>query len=181
MAQSEEERPEGADDIVILLQRAEPGAVDRDEVFAESGLTSDKARAAIAFLVEEGEISETKDGSLMSGDGEPEPDQDYETPPTDQLADALARNHAGDEAAAAAAAADSPAGQVRTTLTVTSTFNRAAGESDQAVLQKAQVIADEVGNALGMAFPKLDWRVEVSGVDAFDTRPLWPPPADEGG
>jgi hypothetical protein len=171
MAQSE--RPPAADEIEIFLQRAAPGAVEREEIVAETGMDTDDLRDGLAYLTEEGSIRETKDGFFQVADGD-------EPPAT-----------ASDEEDAAAptlADDDDPAGpaltgaQLRANFEVICTFGQDPGASDKAALLKTEAIRNEIGNALGAALPKLDFHVEVTAVDAFTARPLWPPPeTDEAG
>jgi hypothetical protein len=63
---------------------------------------------------------------------------------------------------------------------LTCSFGRRPGESDDANVVKAQMLAEEFGNAVAAAFPKLDFHIELLGVDSFDNpRPLFPLPDDQ--
>jgi hypothetical protein len=169
-------RPEAADEILIVLTRAAPGAVERDEILAEVGLGSDEIRDGLEYLEKEGEITETQSGSFKYQEEGSRPAAEPHEP-GDRIAAALGANHAD---------ADEPPGpaldaHVRSTFEVVCSFRRVAGEGDEVALQKSQAISIEIGNALAMAYPRLEWHVELAGVEAYDKpRSLWPP-SDEGG
>lgn len=164
-----------ADEIEILLQRAAPGSIEKAEVVSETGLGTDEVRAGVAHLEEQGRARETDYGELTwagDGDNPASDDDDSALIRENDLTGRLADLHA-----------DGPAlsGQVRSTFEIVCSFGRAPGDSDNSAILKTQAIAEEIGNALGAAMPRLDFHVDVRRVDTFDSpRTLWPvAPADE--
>ena len=166
MADIPTERPPAADEVELLLQRAAPGEVEKEELISETGLPNDELREAIDWLREHGNLEDTENGYRLpegsaSGEApadehEPEHEPEHEEEPGPALT-----------------------AHVRSHFEVVCSFGRKPGETDDASLAKSQTIAAEIGNALSMALPKLDFHVSVLRVDAFDSpRPLFP--ADEG-
>lgn len=169
-------RPEAADEILIVLTRAAPGAVERDEILAEVGLGTDQVRDGLAHLENEGEIEETASGAFKFVE-EGAHSKPNAGEPGDAIERVLGAGLTDDQEP------DGPAldAHIRSTFEVVCSFRRVSGESDDVALQKSQAIAVEIGNALAMALPRLEWHVEISGVEAYDKpRSLWPP-SDEGG
>lgn len=175
MAESDGGRPDSADEILIVLTRAAPGSVERAEILSEVGLGTDAVRAGLSFLEEEGEVIETAEGDYKYVDKDEKPSA--ATEPSDRVASALGAGLTDDE---------EPPGpaldaHIRSTFEVTCSFARAGSENDSVALEKSRAISVEIGNALAMAFPRLEWHVEIAGVEAYDKpRSLWPP-SDESG
>lgn len=172
MTQTPTERPDSADEIEVLLQRAAPGALEKGELVDQVGLNTDELREGLAWLEAEGQVKYTEEGDFdgyvwveegeapaAAGEEESESEADDDDDPR---------------------AAPGPAldAHVRARFVVVASFS--ASSSDDGSIRKAQALADEIGNALGMAFPKLALHVDVEAVEAFDNpRPLWPAPPDQ--
>ena len=170
MTQTPTERPDSADEIEVLLQRAAPGALEKGELVDQVGLTTDELREGLGWLEAQGQVKYTEDGDfdgyvwVEEGAAPREPDA-----PADEEEDD------DDPRAAPGPALDA---HVRARFQVVASFS--GSSSDDASIRKAQVLADEIGNALAIAFPKLALHVDVEAVEAFDNpRALWPQPADE--
>lgn len=171
-----DDRPESADEILIVLQRVAPGAVERDEILAEVGLGTDEVRAGLAYLEKEGEIAETQSGSFKWVEEGSQPTT--EPGGTAEVERVLGGGLADDDQELPGPALDA---HIRSSFEVVCSFRRNAGESDEVALQKSQAIAVEIGNTLSMTLPRLEWHVEIAGVEAYDKpRSLWPP-SDESG
>lgn len=167
-----EVRPESADEILIVLTRASPGAVEKDEILAEVGMSTDEVRDGLAYLEAEGEIEETRSGAFKFME------QGSAAAEAASGADRVSAALGGDDDEAPGQALDA---HVRSTFEVACSFRRQHGEGDDVALQKTQAISIEIGNALAAAFPRLEWHVEIAGVEAYDKpRSLWPP-SDESG
>jgi hypothetical protein len=165
------ERPPGADAVEIILQRAALGEVEKAELVEEAGLATDDLREAIDWLEEQGQLVVTDTGYRSAGGDDEPTGPEAAHPSEDEPLEPVPEQEAPGPAMTA---------HVRSHFEVVCSFGRSPGESDGAAVKKAQAIANEIGNALSAAMPRLDFHVEVSGVDAFDSpRSLWPPEDEE--
>jgi hypothetical protein len=164
------ERPDLTDEVVVVLQRVHPGEMEKGELIEETGLTDSDLREVISYLEETGELDPKADGYRWNDRSEPADIPGLADPDNEDLEESLQPS----DAQAAAGRAE----QARTELTVLASFTKGPGMSDKALVTKAQQVATEVGNVLAAAMPQVDFHVEVSSVEAFTPRPIWPPPTE---
>lgn len=155
------ERPPGADEVEIILQRAAPGEVEKGELVEEAGLAADELRASIEWLREHEGLEETDSGYRLGADEASakraeDPAPDFHPKPATTAGPALAAH-------------------VRSHFEVVCSFPTVSDERDDVAVAKAQAISTEIGNVLAAAMPHLSFHVNVSRVDAYDDpRTLFP-------
>lgn len=162
--------PPFADEVLVILQRAHPAEVEKEELLDQCGSSVDELREALDFLKEQGELDPEADEYRWL-----DPDATAKPPPA--AAPEAEADEAEKESSVAGPALDAHA---RTHLAVVATFGHGPRDSDDAAARKSQAIAEEVGNALAVALPKIGFHVEVVRVEAFDSpRVIYPPPEEE--
>lgn len=151
-------RHELADQVVVLLQRAHPGELTKEDLESQSGLGSKELRAVLDSLSEEGELdllAENYRWRDPSGGDAPPPDESE--PESD----------APEDDAPLAADFTVASGRARLVLEVAGSFEPAQDDDADAARQ-AQAIAEQVQNLLGTALAPFGGTVKVRRLEVFD-------------
>lgn len=153
-------RPELADQVAVILQRAHPNELSKEELVEQAGLSTTDLRTCLDALRQGGELDESGDGyrwvdpaGELTGGGDEElvPDKaaDGEQPLATELVDDSGRTN-------------------RFVLEVTGNFKPARGATDEANVRQAAAIAEEIQNVLGTALPAIGTIVLVKRLEAYD-------------
>lgn len=150
-------RHELADQVAVILKRAYPGELDKEELEKQSGLPNADLRKALDSLSEEGELDQLAEGFRWrdpSGEEVPPPESapSADEPPTPPLRSELVE----------------PGGPTaRVILEVSAAFSP-EGLSDDEIASRTQAIATEMQNTLGTALPHLGCLVAVERLEVYD-------------
>lgn len=162
------ERHELADQVLVILKRAWPAEVEKEDLIEQAGLPPDDLRGALDSLREANELDESGSHFAWLNPDDPERTGDGPAPTPDP-----------DEPEANAAPSrtelpDHSGRTVRVTLELVGSFAPGRGQTDEAMVSQAQKVAEEVGNVLGRAIPALGANVGVKRVDVYDSpRPVF--------
>lgn len=153
-------RHELADEVAVVLRRAFPNEVSKDELLDQ--FATDELTGALESLREDGELDDDaeeyrwrdpENPDALLATAEEAPASDDEDGPGPEFRESVAppsdRN-------------------ARLTFIVSGSFAPARGQTDDGVAKAAQTIAEEVQNTLGAAFPNLSFFAEVKRLELFD-------------
>ena len=150
------ERHELADQVAVLLQRAYPGELTKDELIDQSGLAQKELRAVLDSLSAEGELDPFAENFRWrdpSGEDRPPPAEDE-----------AAEEHA--EPALRTELVEASGQTNRLVLTVVGSFGHAGDDRDTEA--RAQALLEEVQNLLGTALPDFGAVVAIRRLEVFD-------------
>lgn len=151
-------RHELADQVAVLLQRAHPGELEKEDLEKESGLGSKDLRAALDSLSEEGELDPIAEHyKWRDPTGQDRPPGEPDTP------DEADRPEEDTPLATSLEGADD---RGRIILQVVANFPPAG--DDEATVGEAQKIAEQVQNVLGTTLADLGSVVTVKRLEVFD-------------
>jgi hypothetical protein len=154
------ERHPLTDQVLVVLKRAWPGEVEKDDLIEQSGLSPTDLRDVLDQLRRDNELDENgenfawrnPDDPERTGDPLPvEPGEIEEEPDESRLT-----------------LPDHTTGQVQVAFVVTASFAPERGQTDDSLRAKAGKIAEQMGNVLGTAMPTLGANAVVSKVQVFD-------------
>lgn len=158
------ERHPLADQLLVLLKRAWPGEVEKNDLVEQSGLAPNDLRDALDQLRRDGELDESGDNYAWRNPDDPEREGRWEPAP------------GGDESPEEEASLehrlslpDHTGRHVQVAFTITGSFAPSRGQSDDGMTGKAAKIAEEIGNILGQVLPSLGANVTVSKVQVYDS------------
>lgn len=156
------ERHPLTDQVLVVLKRAWPGEVEKEDLVEQSGLSPTDLRDVLDQLRRDNELDE--DGDNFAWRNPEDPDR--------TLAGASpAPGESGEDEEAAEermALPDHSNGRVQVSFVVTAAFTPERGQGDDSLRVKAEKIAEQMGNVLGTAMPTLGANVAVSKVEVFD-------------
>lgn len=166
---SNEEAQAAADVLLPLIRRVSPGALERAEVVEQSGLETDEIRDGIALLLEQRKIEDTDDGYRVLGaaslsevaagaaETEPTPEADGDGP--------VEANPASP------ASVPGSAQSYRAKFDVSITYGGTT--RDEAAVQQAAAMEEEIANLLAEHYPNAVLSVEVARIEAYKPRPIF--------
>lgn len=160
------EQPEFVDEIVVQLQRADPGEIESAELEELTGADPDGLRMAIEWMREQDLFDDDAEHfKLRDASALPQ----HEAPPEEQLDSPTG----GPPTPRPPAPGEVP---VRLRLGLTATYGRGPGENDDAIVAKSETLFTDIQEALGQAFPNLDIFLTVEGIETYDSpRVIFPP------
>ena len=154
--------PELADQVLVILKRAWPGEVQKDDLVEQAGMSPGDLSRCLAYLESEGELDLTAEEYRWNNPEDGDGGREALTESEDE----------GEEEPIPASRLDLPDHSGRTarvTLELTGSFTPARGQSDEGNLRQAQYIAEKVGNVLGQMMPGLGANLEVRKLEVFDS------------
>lgn len=168
--------PALADEVVLILQRAYPGEVEKGELLDQSGLSDSDLREVLHYLAEEGQLDPDAQEFKWrdpSGAGGAPPSEDYPAEDPDE-------EPGDDPGEQPTVEATTPATDgsllARMTLEVVVNFSRSPGESDDALNRKALQVSKKVEEAIRSDLPRLGVSVQVDRLEAWGApRVIFPP------
>lgn len=166
-----EDAAAAADALLPLIRRVSPGALEKAEIVEQSGLEAEEIREGLALLEEQGKIEDTDDGYRVVG--------------TSTLADSAASGPGGDgdgekpreDDPASPASVPGSAQSYRATFSVTATYGGA--KRDEAALQQAAAMEEEIAEGIHALYPNAVIAVDVVQVEAYKPRVIYGKDAEE--
>jgi hypothetical protein len=158
------ERHPLADQVLVILKRAWPGEVEKEDLIEQSGLSPTDLRDVLDDLRRAQELDEKGDNFAWLNPEDPDrtgvvtpaPGEDEQPDDEANLADRMQLpDHTGRH--------------VQVAFHVEGSFAPSRGQSDDGLTAKAAKIAEEIGNILGTALPALGANVTVSKVQVYDS------------
>lgn len=163
-----------ADEIILILQRAYPGEVEKAELLDQSGLSDSDLRGVLDYLAQEGQLDPDADEFKWrdpSGAGSAPP-EDFPAEEDEEAEDELAEQPTVE----ATTPATDGSLLARMTLGVIVNFSRSPGESDDALNRKALQVSKKVEEAIRSDLPRLGVSVQVDRLEAWGApRVIFPP------
>lgn len=157
------ERHPLTDQVLVVLKRAWPAEVEKDDLIEQAGLSMNDLGQVLEQLRRDGELDESGEQYAWRNPDDPERTGTTVTPGAEEEPDA------GDEDLASRMQLPDHTGRhVQVSFVVDGSFAPARGSTDQAITNKAAKIAEEIGNLLGKALPTLGANVTISKVQVYD-------------
>lgn len=131
------------------------------------GLETEEVRAGIALLLEAGSIEETEDGYRVAGAEEKLPGPDEPAPSDEEVPRS--------DDAASPASVPGASQSYRAAYDVMVTFG-GPGDRDEAALQKAAAMEEEIASAIHELYPNAVVAVETGRIEAYKPRVIYEGP-----
>lgn len=157
------ERHPLTDQVLVVLKRAWPAEVEKQDLIEQSGLSPTDLRDVLDQLRRDEELDEEGDNFAWINPEDPErtgvvpgaaPGEDEEEE---------------DDLAARTTLPDHAGRHVQVSFNVDASFAPGRGQSDEGLTKQAARIATEIGNVLGREMPTLGANVTVAKVQVFDS------------
>lgn len=156
------ERHPLADQVLVILKRAWPGEVEKQDLVEQSGLSPTDLRDVLDQLRRDDELDEDGDNFAWRNPEDPERTGDTPAaPPSDSEGEQPVSE-------GRMALPDHSQGRVQVAYLVTASFAPERGQTDGSLEAKAGKIGEQMGNVLGTAMPTLGANVLLSKVNVFD-------------
>lgn len=154
------ERHPLTDQVLVVLKRAWPGEVEKEDLVEQSGLGPADLRDVLDQLRRDGELDEDGDNFAWRNPEDPDRTLAGSTPAPGEPDEEPAEERMS--------LPDHSTGRVQVSFVVTAAFTPERGQGDDSLRTKAEKIGEQMGNVLGSAMPTLGANVAVSKVEVFD-------------
>lgn len=152
-----EDQPEFVDEILVHLQRADPGEIESGELEDLIGADREGMRTAVEWMNEQKLLDpDAQHFKLLDASKLPQ----HEAPPEAQL-----DPETPESVVPPPAPGDVP---VRLRLGLTATFGRSAGDDDEAIVKRSELLYEQIRDVLNANLRSLDIFLEVEGIETYD-------------